>query len=348
MERTMMRKTLDRKHVGIAAAILLVPALVMFNMSAAADIARPATGEGPVQVRVTMFVLDVDEVNTAGQSFDANVYIECMWHDPRLAHDSSGEVARPLVEVWNPRIQFVNQQRIMYTFPEMVEVTPEGEVAYRQRVWGAFSMPLDLEDFPFDSQEFHIQLAAAGYAVNEVELVRNPDAVSGIARKFSLPDWEVLDWSITSGAFQTSPGEESFSGYTLIFEARRHSRYFVVKVILPLVLIIAMSWLVFWIDPELAGTQINVAVTVMLTLIAYRFAVGASLPTLPYLTRLDYFILSATFLVFAALVEVVVTSCYAHAGKIERARAIDRWSRFVFPSLTILITVETLALRWGF
>ena len=50
------------------------------------------------------------------------------------------------------------------------------------------------------------------------------------------------------------------------------------RIILPLLLIVAMSWLVFWIDPELAGPQISIAVTSMLTLIAYRFMVGGMLP----------------------------------------------------------------------
>jgi hypothetical protein len=35
-------------------------------------------------------------------------------------------------------------------------------------------------------------------------------------------------------------------------------------------MIVAMSWLVFWIDPKESGSQINVAITTMLTLIAVR------------------------------------------------------------------------------
>ena len=41
---------------------------------------------------------------------------------------------------------------------------------------------------------------------------------------------------------------------------------YISKIILPLLLIVGMSWLVFWIDPELAGPQISIAVTPMLTL----------------------------------------------------------------------------------
>ena len=47
--------------------------------------------------------------------------------------------------------------------------------------------------------------------------------------------------------------------------------------------------------------------TSMLTLIAYRFAIDSQLPPLPYMTRLDVFILTSTLLVFFSLIEVVVT-----------------------------------------
>jgi hypothetical protein len=57
--------------------------------------------------------------------------------------------------------------------------------------------------------------------------------------------------------------------------------------ILPLVLIVIMSWCSFWIDPVNANSQISIAVTSMLTLIAYRYAVDTQVPRLPYMTRVD-------------------------------------------------------------
>ena len=76
----------------------------------------------------------------------------------------------------------------------------------------------------------------------------------------------------------------------MIFTAQRYTTNYVLKIILPLFMIVAMSWIVFWINPEQAGTQIGVATTSMLTLIAYRFMVGGTMPPVPYLTRMDYFI----------------------------------------------------------
>jgi hypothetical protein len=125
------------------------------------------------------------------------------------------------------------------------------------------------------------------------------------------------------------------------FEAQRHVGYFVTKVILPLIFIVAMSWVVFWIDPVDAGSQVSVSVTAMLTLIAYRFAVGALLPKVSYLTRMDDFILASTVLVFLSLVEGVVTSRLAAGGRLAIARQMDRHARWVFPVAFLAISLRS-------
>jgi cadmium resistance protein CadD (predicted permease) len=101
-----------------------------------------------------------------------------------------------------------------------------------------------------------------------------------------------------------------------------------------------MSWVVFWIDPSEGGSQIGVALTTMLTLIAYRFAVGSELPNIPYLTRMDYFLLASTVLVFATLIEVVITSHYARSGRIQQAHRIDLWARWMFPAVFVFLTLH--------
>jgi cadmium resistance protein CadD (predicted permease) len=106
-----------------------------------------------------------------------------------------------------------------------------------------------------------------------------------------------------------------------------------------------MSWVVFWIDPKESGSQIGVAITAMLTLIAYRFAAGANLPRVEYMTRLDLFILGASIMVFASLVQVITTSYFAKSDRLARARRIDVWCRWLFPIIFVLVALETLVLR---
>lgn len=107
-------------------------------------------------------MVDVDEIDSAQQTFTANLFFMARWQDPRLAHSGEGEVWYPLDAAWHPRLQIVSEQRSWWSFPRAVQVSPDGEVVCRQRIWGQFSQPLDLSDFPFDRHRFTIQLVAVG------------------------------------------------------------------------------------------------------------------------------------------------------------------------------------------
>ena len=317
--------------------------ILLIGQSALANFSRPDEAGEPTKVYVTIYLLDLDSVDTADQSFKANVYFVYRWLDPRLAHKRLGFIIKPLHEVWNPRIQIINQQKVFSTLGEFVSISPEGEVKYLQRVWGSFSQPLQLKNFPFDQQLISIQVVAVLYSVDEVQLLPDPGKSSGIANQLSVTDWKITGWKTDTKPFQPSPDSISLSAFKLSVSAERRVDYFIVNVIIPLLLIVAMSWVVYWIEPkESSGTKISIAATAMLTLIAYRFAIGTSIPKLSYLTRLDEFILWSTVLIFATLLEAVFTSSCAKAGKFERAITIDRWSRWLFPSMLILVAFVTL------
>ena len=253
------------------------------------------------------------------------------WRDERLAHnDSNGTVVYPLTEIWHPHFQWINQQKAWETFPYRAEVTSDGEVTYVQRVWGQFSQPLRLEDFPFDQQEFNLTLISSGYSPEEVQLIQNQEFQSGIADQLSIAGWEVMDWEAVTATYEPFY-VKPFSAFNYRVNAKRGTRFYLFMIVFPLMLIVAMSWVVFWIDPKEGGTQIGVGMTSMLTLIAYRFAVASSLPHLGYLTRMDHFLIGSTVLVFASLIEVIVTSYLARSERLELARRIDTAMRPLFP-----------------
>ena len=333
-----------RKLNILAAAITLLATYGLAGVRAA-DVSPPPPEGEPTEVLMSIVILDIDQINAVTQSFDANIYFDARWRDPRLVHDGRGEVARRMDEAWHPRLQIVNQQRVFKGLPEVLEVMPDGEVTYRQRLWGTFSQPLSLQDFPFDQQKFTLQMVSAGFSFEEVNLVPN-EAQKGVymADELSLPDWTIDRVEVNAEPYQVTRTAPGLPGFALTFSAHRMVGYFVFKIIVPLVLIVAMSWIVFWIDPQQASTQISVSVTSMLTLIAYRFSIDGMLPKISYLTRMDFFILGSTVLVFSALVMVVVTSVTARDGLVERARTLDRISRVVFPLVFVLVGVVALTL----
>jgi hypothetical protein len=309
-------------------------------------IERPNADSGPTQISVAIWFVDVSSIDSAQQSFTADVIVILRWKDPRLAHTGGGVALYSLDRIWNPRVVVVNETNsINHRFPDSVEVAADGTVIYRQRFVGSFTQALVLKSFPFDKQVFRLQLAAVKYGPSEVSLVPDQKWIAagirqaaGISPSITLPDWTVEKWEVNPLVYALAPGLEN-SGYVFAFTASRNVQHYILKVILPLVLIVMMSWAVFWIDPNTSNSQLNIAVTSMLTLIAYRFAVDSQLPRLPYTTRLDAFILTSTLLVFFSLIEVLVTAILDNNRQTARAKKIDRYCRVISPALFAIASV---------
>ena len=164
-------------------------------------------------------------------------------------------------------------------------------------------------------------------------------SAGGIAPSITLPDWTLEKSETMPSTYPLAPGLV-YSSYVFEFTASRNVQHYVWKVILPLVLIVIMSWAVFWITPNDAGPQISIAVTSMLTLIAYRFAIDNQLPRLPYTTNLDAFILMSTVLVFFSFIEVLVTTILENQKRNRLAITIDRFCRVIFPVIFLLASMS--------
>jgi gamma-aminobutyric acid receptor subunit beta len=87
-----------------------------------------------------------------------------------------------------------------------------------------------------------------------------------------------------------------------------------------------------------------VTITTMRTLITYRFVIDTDLPKVSYLTRVDYYILLSTIVVYASLIEVVITSMLAKRNQLSQARAIDRWMHLLFPLTLSIVAFVSLML----
>jgi hypothetical protein len=309
-------------------------------------IERPNADSGPTEISVGIWIVDINNIDSAQQSFSAEIALMLRWKDPRLAHTGSGVVRYPLEQVWHPRVGIANETAsVIRKLSEWVEVEPDGTVIYRQRYAGAFTQRLRLQSFPFDRQTFHIQIVAVRYLPNEVRFVPDEEWVrnglknaGGIAPSITLPDWTIEKWETRPLTYALTPGLQ-FSGYVFEFTASRNVQHYILKIILPLILIVMMSWSVFWTDPTNSNTQFSIAVTSMLTLIAYRYAVDSQLPRLPYMTRLDVFFLISTLLVFFSLIEVLITTILDNDQQSARAKKIDRHCRVIVPAIFIAASI---------
>jgi len=306
----------------------------------AAKSKRPNESKGPTTVHFLVFILDIDDINSAAQSFTANIYLRLRWQDNRLANPEGTTRQIPLNDVWNPRVLLANQQgRLSQSLPEIVQVDPDGTVLYHQRYTGRLSQPLLLTEFPRDQHSFMVQFVGAGYNANE--LTFEPDYVRNIhggsmANTLSLADWEILSYETIIAPYK--PIEEAnTAAFAFQFQAKRFISYYLWQVVLPLAVVVIMSWAAFWVSREHLGIRIAVATSSILTLIAHRFILASLLPKLPYMTRLDYFTVGCTLLVLLALIAVITASVLTENNQDRQARKFDFYARGGFPAAFLIL-----------
>lgn len=295
---------------------------------------QSARADSTTEVIANLYVLDLLKIDDADQTAFIDFALWLSWEDASLA--SAGEndrFFRPN-QIGVPNIQVINSLSLTNRRVEVVEVDAEGHAIYRKRLVGTISVPRDLTDFPVDDHVLQTNAVAAGMN-RDVELVID-ESLTGQSETFSIPEWDVGEGRAYVSQFVAAG--ESFPMLVYEFEISRKFGYYVWKVLVPLAMVVMMSWVVFWLDPKQAGPQIGIAATSILTLIAYRFTLGFLVPRLSYLTRLDVFIAGASLLVFLALVEALVTVSITD-DRPSLARRLDIGSLWLFPSAFALLLV---------
>ena len=300
---------------------------------------RPNDGGAPESVTVGIRLADLHEINDVAQTLTGDYVVVVSWIDPRLADLEGCEI--PLDDVWTPGLVFSNSGRLFTSRPMEVSVGPDGQVRYVQRYFGTMASYHSLREFPFDRQEIVVSLLPIEASEDEVMLLVD-ERLSGVADRLNISDWTVNSATGSVNSQFVDAYDRYHARYDLTISTQRISDYYVWKVLLPLALIVAMSWSVFWINPAHFGTQIGLSATAMLTLIAFIFATSNVVPKLGYFTILDRLINVCTIVVFLALIQSLTTTYLVAKERVALAGRIDQICRVGFPLMFAVLVVIVL------
>ncbi|MFD3190197.1 hypothetical protein ACFMPD_07975 [Sedimentitalea sp. HM32M-2] len=330
------------RHVVIAVLVGLVLALagnapVAFAQSGAAACAppgyptdvRPGGSGPPTQVSLGMRVVDLLDIDDVNQTITVDVAVRMSWTDPRLADWAGCKLS--ISDIWFPNMMLKNSGRIFDRFPHVASVTKGGEVVYLQRSSGTFSSYHSLENFPFETQVITLHFYPLDWSLEKLEY-RIDETFTGLATPLNISDWRILGVDASLSQVEIPALQQVRAGFDLNISAERYLGYYIWKILLPITLIVFMSWSVFWIDPSQFSTQIGLSTTSVLTMIAFIFATTNLLPKLAYFTILDRFIAGATLFVFAGLLHSLTTGFLVRQGRGGLANRMDRISRLAFPA----------------
>ncbi len=305
---------------------------------------RPNAGGPSTEVTISVFLVDIDEIDDVGQRFNVDVFVNIAWQDARLAlpeEEQAGQIRLfPMSGVWNPRGMIVNDRGLSPKLPLVVNVDALGNVVYRQRFYGELAVDMDLKDFPFDTQQLLIDVISYQYNPDEVQFSAE-SIIAGDVAEFSVEGWSFRLLEPDFGEFSVPAVGVVRPRLTFALEAQRNSQYYLLTMFLPMSLIVFMSWTAFWIQPNVVPPRIAISTASIFSLIAFGFSIRLSLPRVSYVTRADLFVIGCTLLVFLALGAAVIGSRWASADKLEQAIRLNAVTRWVYVALFVTVAAAS-------
>jgi hypothetical protein len=295
---------------------------------------------------IGIHVINISSIDEVSEQYVLDAYLVESWKDPRLAFSPSGDSDNlryySLTDMWVPKIEIVNAASPRNGYDTAISVAPDGTVTYNERFRTAVSSQFALRRFPFDEQTllviFHPFINTARFVhfsimKNGTWTSKEFDTYSSLAQwQFEGVKLRVFDLPLNGGM---KIAEARFE-----ITMKRKSSFYVWKVLVPLLLMVILSWAVFWIETGDITTQVTIAVTTILTVIAFAFAISATMPRVPYLTYIDAFFLQCYVFVFLAMVELMLVHV-THRTEARRDLGIRmrRISKFVIPALFVVSNV---------
>lgn len=303
----------------------------------------------PTTVKIGMYLISLVEVsppNSSFPTFKAEVFLDLEWHDPRLAFDPEEvgtdrevflehEAELELERIWWPDIEFENEQGERHTESRELVIEPDGTVEYSERFQGVFTVEMHLAKFPFDHQNLTIH--AESFSWDDRYVVFEPYAEkTGFNEDFETLEWHLHDVHTEVHAKQEVRSEEAFSEYVYSINVDRDPGFYMYKIVLPLLIIVAFNWANFWMPGEAASTRMHRSVIALLTIVAFHQIVASNLPRIGYVT----FMGGVVYVAFASVGLTIISTVWAqrqeYLGKPENIEKMDKIARIAFPAVFIV------------
>lgn len=231
------------------------------------------------------------------------------------------------------------------------ETTRVGNQCFRQRrMAGAFANWFRLRRFPFDSQSIRVLLEERALtddqAIWEKELWPNVIAIDAYRE---LAGWRFEDnpqLEVKRSTFSPTPAQLRPRLLIMSMPVERLWQFYLLRYFLPLFLIVALAYGMFWINPEDLGSSSSIGITCMLAIIAFQLTQADTLPHVAYLTLADRVYIVCYLATAIAIGVVVWESHQVSTGRVARAHRVDRWMRLWFPIVFGVLVGVSAIVGW--
>jgi hypothetical protein len=263
----------------------------------------PAAPAGKAEVKIGVYVNDIQSIDLHSYSFVADVYVWFRDSDPDLVPGQSFE--------WmNMFAPDDHVQTAIYPEPQP---QPDGSQYQVFRHQGPFAAKFSVKTYPFDAHELKIEIEDQEW--NADRLVYVADAVT-MNPNIDLPGFVIGKprLEVIPKAYPTSFGDlslvhpESYSRAVVSIPISRPVLSGITKSLLPVFIVVLVAAAALLLSPEHIEARVGLSITALLTLVALQFSAQASLPDVGYLLMLDQVYLASYGFVLLVVALLVMTT----------------------------------------
>ncbi|XP_054899676.1 glycine receptor, alpha 4b isoform X3 [Poeciliopsis prolifica] len=274
---------------------------------------RPNFKGPPVNVTCNIFI----------NSFGSITETTMQWNDPRLAYkeypDDSLDLDPSMLDsIWKPDLFFANEKGANFhevtTDNKLLRIFQDGNVLYSIRLTLTLSCPMDLKNFPMDSQTCIMQLESFGYTMNDLIFEWLDVGAVQVADDLTLPQF-VLKEEKGLGYCTKNYNTGKFTCIEVKFYLERQMGYYLIQMYIPSLLTVILSWVSFWINMDAAPARVGLGITTVLTMTTQSSGSRASLPKVSYVKAIDIWMAVCLLFVFAALLEYAAVNFVSRQHK---------------------------------
>lgn len=296
-------------------------------------------------VRASFELRDINAINDDAETFEFCGVLTLVWRDPRQAFDAAKEgVAEKIFQGeyqfdeispgWFPQFVLVNDAGQLATGGVLLRVRPDGTSTLVTAVNATAEVKLDMTRYPYDRHRLEARFEILGFGNDEVAFQVDPIPSDLPPVLVTVPQWTIsaADLSVRDRPASTAGAKRVASTLVVGVTATRQPFYIHRLVVIPLIVIVLLSFSVFWMDRSSLGDRLSVSFIGILTGVAYQIVMSQNLPRISYVTLMHAF-LSVSFLTMSAtvVINLVVGSLDKHK-RFELGDRVDRRCRWIFPT----------------
>lgn len=213
----------------------------------------------------------------------------------------------------------------------------KGFVVFETKIFyqGKFFQKFDFKKFPFDNQtlQFKFQVKERGNYIGYREIIQSQygeNLNEQNLQNFLNNEWDFKKYRYVYDYYRDVSYNIDIPYLLAEFDVDRINNYYILKLMLPMIFLIIITWSVFWIIPKDLESRLTVSVVSFLSLIAYNFVVDQDLPKLGYLTFLDNFILYSYIFAGVPTLQTVLSKYLCDINKENASAILDRKFRIYY------------------